>query len=404
MYTFLIIVLNLSLIRSELHLNETVYKIKYLLQNRHKKCIDSNTDDFLNKAISFFHKTDNYGEFLKTVNVSGCGDGEYSASYVKEHIVDGLLTNHNVPESHWHEYKAVYNKEFESPHHETAALQKWRQNLRRVASHNQGYVSGKHSYSVHLNHFGDLAPVEYAAKILKLKETPHLFDPAHDPFRRDFHKHIHKRAPRQVDWRAAGFKPAREQQYKCGACYAFAVAHALQAQLYKRHGDWSELSPQQIIDCSYPDGNEGCDGGSLNAAMRYVAREGLIMEKFYPYKGKKGRCHYSRLLVRARPRRWALLPPGDEDAMELALAAIGPLAVAVNAAPFTFQLYKGGVYDDLFCTPWHLNHAMLLVGYTQEYWILLNWWGKNWGEDGYMRIRRGFNRCGVANMAAYVQL
>lgn len=35
-----------------------------------------------------------------------------------------------------------------------------------------------------------------------------------------------------------------------------------------------------------------------------------------------------------------MLPLGDEAAMERALATIGPLAVAVNAAPFTFQLYR----------------------------------------------------------------
>lgn len=44
--------------------------------------------------------------------------------------------------------------------------------------------------------------------------------------------------------------------------------------------------------------------------------------------------------VRARARRWATLPAGDEAAIERTLATIGPLAVAVNAAPFTFQLYR----------------------------------------------------------------
>lgn len=44
---------------------------------------------------------------------------------------------------------------------------------------------------------------------------------------------------------------------------------------------------------------------------------------------------------------------------------------------------------------------MLVVGYTKEAWILKNWWGKHWGEQGYMRLRRNKNRCGVANYAAY---
>ncbi|KAL4718830.1 hypothetical protein ACJJTC_013540, partial [Scirpophaga incertulas] len=143
--------------------------------------------------------------------------------------------------------------------------------------------------------------------------------------------------------------------------------------------------PQQIVDCSATDGNLGCDGGSIRAAFRYAARAGLISEKYYPYTGKKGHCKRNPLVPGTRLRSWAMLPAGDEAAMEKALATIGPLAVAVNASPFTFQLYRSGVYDDLFCVPWGLNHAMLLVGYTPEYWILLNWWGRKWGEDGYMR-------------------
>jgi cathepsin L len=46
---------------------------------------------------------------------------------------------------------------------------------------------------------------------------------------------------------------------------------------------------------------------------------------------------------------------------------------------------------------------MLLVGYTPDYWILKNWWG-NWGEKGYMRMKRGVNMCGIANYAGYVIL
>ena len=48
-----------------------------------------------------------------------------------------------------------------------------------------------------------------------------------------------------------------------------------------------------------------------------------------------------------------------------------------------------------------INHAVLLVGYGvdattgMKYWIIRNTWGKNWGENGYFRIRRGNGTCGV---------
>ncbi|KAJ2940979.1 hypothetical protein O0L34_g13105 [Tuta absoluta] len=405
----LVFFIQISVINCNFNITETSHKISTLLKayksHRLPRCHPHRLGNFLDKTLSVLEKTQRVGEYLQYVNISACGsDSEYGARHMENHILRGLLINENIPDTHWHEYKSVYKKRYCTERHEKKAIAKWRENLERVAKHNKRYLNGAHSFSLHLNHLGDLAPTDYFKKILKLIETPFLPDPAEDHHKTAYVKNLRDKIPKEVDWRAKGFKPLREEQLKCGACYAFAVTHALQAQLYKKHGDWKELSPQQIVDCSYVDGNSGCDGGSLRAAMRYVAREGLIPEVKYPYVGKKSLCHYNGLQVQAKPRRWAMLPPGDEKAMERALATIGPLAVGVNASPFTFQLYRSGIYDDPFCTPWTLNHAMLLVGYTPRYWILLNWWGKNWGEDGYMRIRRGLNRCGVANMAAYVEL
>lgn len=94
---------------------------------------------------------------------------------------------------------------------------------------------------------------------------------------------------------------------------------------------------------------------------------------------------------------WAILPAKDENAIQAAVAHIGLVAISINATPKTFQLYSDGVCDDITCTSSSVNHAMIVVGYTKEYWILKNWWG----EEGYMRITKGKNLCGIANFAAY---
>lgn len=62
---------------------------------------------------------------------------------------------------------------------------------------------------------------------------------------------------------------------------------------------------------------------------------------------------------------------------------------------------RSGVYDDPACSPRTINHAMLLVGYTRDAWILKNWWSSKWGDNGYMYLARGRNQCAVSSYAAY---
>ncbi|XP_039967728.1 procathepsin L-like [Bactrocera tryoni] len=115
----------------------------------------------------------------------------------------------------------------------------------------------------------------------------------------------------------------------------------------------------------------------------------------------KDKCQFAAELAVVNVTSWAVLPTKHEKAIEAAVAHIGPIPISINASPRTFQLYSDGIYDDDSCSSDTVNHAMLVVGYTKHYWILKNWWGEMWGEDGYMRLRRGKNLCGIANYAAY---
>lgn len=67
-----------------------------------------------------------------------------------------------------------------------------------------------------------------------------------------------------------------------------------------------------------------------------------------------------------------MILPKDEEVMKAILNEVGPIAISINASLRTFQLYSEGIYDDKDCSKATVNHAMLLVGYGPDYWILSN--------------------------------
>lgn len=86
-----------------------------------------------------------------------------------------------------------------------------------------------------------------------------------------------------------------------------------------------------------------------------------------------------------------------------ALNFVGPISISVGAGNTEWFQYEGGIIDDYQACPPNLDHAVVLVGYgtddktKQEYWIIKNSWGNDWGEQGYVRIliSPGYGVCGV---------
>jgi len=145
----------------------------------------------------------------------------------------------------------------------------------------------------------------------------------------------------------------------------------------------------------------------MDNAFKFVEKNGISSEADYPYTsgyGVTGSCK-SRLEHRAAVtiKDYTDVPSGDENALKTA-ASKQPVAVAIEADRGAFQFYRGGILDNPGCGK-QLDHGVLLVGYGtdsgKDYWKVKNSWGASWGEQGYIRMVRNKNQCGISNMASY---
>ncbi|KAM0869621.1 hypothetical protein ACQ4PT_040551 [Festuca glaucescens] len=76
----------------------------------------------------------------------------------------------------------------------------------------------------------------------------------------------------------------------------------------------------------------------------------------------------------------------------------GPVEVAFTVYE-DFAHYKSGVYKHVTGDMMG-GHAVKLIGWGtsdvgEDYWLLANQWNRGWGDDGYFKIIRGTNECGI---------
>lgn len=215
--------------------------------------------------------------------------------------------------------------------------------------------------------------------------------------------------PQHVDWRRLNAVTPVKNQGKCGSCWAFSAIGVLETMHFRRTGQLVGLSEQMLVDCSGGYDCHACESGWPADAFRYVRDSGgVVAETAYPYAGVRGECRYRPGNVTVT-RDVAIFKckHGDEVELMTAVATMGPVSVALDAAPWTFLFYTGGLYYETECDPDRLGHAMLLVGYGvdelgRKYWLLKNSWGPEWGENGYMRLARDRdNHCGIASSASF---
>ncbi|KAF1740677.1 hypothetical protein MXB_3167 [Myxobolus squamalis] len=207
------------------------------------------------------------------------------------------------------------------------------------------------------------------------------------------------------DWRSEGVVSPVKHQLKCGSCYAFSAVGAIESHFAIHNGNLTDLSVQEIIDCSLKFWNFGCRGGFPQGVYKYCMENGLSTSLDYPYRGRNLVCNRNNSNSSYMLEGYKNLKRGDEINLLRALYHIGPISIAVDAKSDEYAFYKSGIIDFSSCSSVSLNHAVLAVGYSllkRPYLLVKNSWGKNWGIGGYFKVALFKNNmCGIASDASY---
>ncbi|KAI6659992.1 Cathepsin L [Oopsacas minuta] len=210
--------------------------------------------------------------------------------------------------------------------------------------------------------------------------------------------------PDQLDWRTQGVVTSVKNQGALGSSLILTIVDMIESDLAVRTGKLNILSIQQILDCCPTCKIDGLD--SVGPIVEYIHKFGLERESDYPYhQGVNSSCKYNSKLV-VQGTTGVLLEmviSGNETDLKIICATRGPVLVVIDVTR-SFQVYSSGIFYDEDCDPNNLNHAMLLVGYgteeKEDYWIVKNSWGTEWGNEGYVMMSRNRNdNCGIAELA-----
>ena len=249
-----------------------------------------------------------------------------------------------------------------------------------------------HPYTVGATIFADMTNQEFA--------TSKMCGCMLKPTMTKVSKYINVRPFEEVDWREKGAVTPVKDQASCGSCWAFSATGSLEGGNFVANGKLISLSEQQLVDCD-PKSN-GCGGGLMTNAFEYVMKKGLCTEEDYPYHAKDEDCKDDKCTAAIHITGYEEVPAYDGAALKAAVSK-APVSVAVEADSAVFQMYTGGVVDSTACGT-SLNHGVLAVGYTDEYWIVKNSWGPSWGDKGYIKIAykaTGAGICGINQMNSY---
>ncbi|KAL6134146.1 hypothetical protein ACLB2K_066379 [Fragaria x ananassa] len=147
--------------------------------------------------------------------------------------------------------------------------------------------------------------------------------------------------PATMDWRQKGAVTPVKDQGQCGCCWAFSAVAAMEGITQLTTGKLISLSEQELVDCDVNGEDQGCEGGLMDDAFRFINQNhGLSTEANYPYAGVDGTCNVQKEASHAASITGHEDVPANTESALLKAVANQPISVAIDVSGSDFQFYQ----------------------------------------------------------------
>jgi len=310
----------------------------------------------------------------------------------------------------------------------------FKKNYQKINEINDELSNNKNSFQLGFNEDFDNIPYDENSNFLMNKIIPsnYTLENKYEKYLKQPFIYIKNffSLKKEFNWNHTEYLSEVKNQGSCGSCWAFATTNALESFMRSQNYNVTRLSEQELVDCSRQ--NYGCNGGFMHKAFDFIIEnKGLVSNEDYPYQALTNKClvcncknnthiiddynknihccndeicdcdrcvqefnvseiiHLNKVNGSQLQQYEFTIPKSIID--RIISLQISPITIAVDASSIYFRYYKEGVIDIKTNTTQQLNHAVLLVGYGFDekglYWIIQNSWGKNWGDNGFCKIR-----------------
>lgn len=282
----------------------------------------------------------------------------------------------------------THSKEYTTEEVMMLRFQVWKDNREFVMAHNTLAAKGLKSFTVSLNHLGDMSNDQYRLHLLAKRPSTSA-----SHAKASFVPSLSlAHTPTAYDWRDHGIVNKVKNQAQCGSCWAFSAVAAMEGAYNRKSngtvptqcGDNTcglnvpccSFSEQELVDCTNHGKNDCNTGGEMHdGIMEIVKDQGgkISTETEYPYSSGGGKatgvCHaVADGAVATGITGYANVTAGDETALMQASYEKTIISIGIDASQQSFQFYSSGVYNEPKChnKAAQLDHGVAIVGYGTD--------------------------------------